>query len=341
MLQIRALGARYDRSQVLHDVTLGCGPGEVVCLLGRNGVGKSTTLKSVMGLMPATSGEILFEAESIAGLPPYAIARRGIGYVPEERLIFPDLTVDENLSMGVSKGFGRPPKAAFERIFALFPRLAEKTRQAGRTLSGGEQQMLSIGETIRRELGAEGAGLRRRCRRQDRCRGDGRTHGRAFRRRRRAGQQRRDAVAQHLARTEDRRDAEAHPGDRALGQLVGHAGRLSAYAQAGRRQRRQFLFDRRRYRRLAACRLQHREIRTDRTDPQRRGRVGAGSTSASTPSRRPVSARSSPNWSGTCRASWRRQRPTTRCSAPAIRRRISARSWCSSPRKCRASSPAN
>jgi len=148
MLQIRALGARYDRSQVLHDVTLRCGPGEVICLLGRNGVGKSTTLKSVMGLMPATSGEILFEAESIAGLPPYAIARRGIGYVPEERLIFPDLTVDENLSMGVSKGFGRPPKAAFERVFALFPRLAEKTRQAGRTLSGGEQQMLSIGRAL-------------------------------------------------------------------------------------------------------------------------------------------------------------------------------------------------
>jgi branched-chain amino acid transport system ATP-binding protein len=151
MLAIQALGARYDRSQVLHDVTLGCGKGEVVCLLGRNGVGKSTTLKSVMGLVATTGGEIRFENESITGLPPHAIARLGIGYVPEERLIFPDLTVVENLSMGICKGFGRPAKHNFDRVLAIFPRLAEKTRQRGRTLSGGEQQMLAIGRALMAE----------------------------------------------------------------------------------------------------------------------------------------------------------------------------------------------
>jgi branched-chain amino acid transport system ATP-binding protein len=148
MLAIRSLRARYGRSQVLHDVTLDCGRSEVVCLLGRNGVGKSTTLKAVMGLVPAAGGDILFDGESLAGLAPYEVARRGIGYVPEERLIFPDLTVEENLAMGVWRGFGRLPRSAFDRVLAVFPRLAEKTRQPGGTLSGGEQQMLAIGRAL-------------------------------------------------------------------------------------------------------------------------------------------------------------------------------------------------
>jgi branched-chain amino acid transport system ATP-binding protein len=151
MFAIRSLSARYGRSQVLHDVTLGCGKGEILCLLGRNGVGKSTTLKSVMGLVHAVGGDIRFEGESIAGLPAYAIARRGIGYVPEERLIFPDLTVAENLSMGMWRGFGRPAKSAFDRVLAIFPHLADKTSQRGRTLSGGEQQMLAIGRALMAE----------------------------------------------------------------------------------------------------------------------------------------------------------------------------------------------
>lgn len=148
MLAIRSLAARYGQSQVLHDVTLTCGRGEVVCLLGRNGVGKSTTIKSIMGIVAAAGGEIRFREERIVGLPPHAIARRGIGYVPEERLIFPDLTVAENLSMGVWRGFRKPERGAFDRVLAIFPRLAGRMRQRGRTLSGGEQQMLAIGRAL-------------------------------------------------------------------------------------------------------------------------------------------------------------------------------------------------
>jgi branched-chain amino acid transport system ATP-binding protein len=151
MLRIDALAAGYGRSQVLHDVKLTCGPGEVVCLLGRNGAGKSTTLKTVMGIIGAAGGEIRFGGDSLVGLPPHAIARRGIGYVPEERLIFPDLSVAENLSMGVWRGLGRPSRASFGRVLDIFPRLAGKLRQRGRTLSGGEQQMLAIGRALMAE----------------------------------------------------------------------------------------------------------------------------------------------------------------------------------------------
>ncbi len=151
MLRIDRLAARYGRSPVLHDVRLTCGAGEVVCLLGRNGVGKSTTLKSIMGIVGVAGGDISFGEESIAGLPPHAVARRGIGYVPEERLIFPDLSVAENLSMGVWRGLRRPAAAHFERVLAMFPRLAGKLRQRGRTLSGGEQQMLAIGRALMAE----------------------------------------------------------------------------------------------------------------------------------------------------------------------------------------------
>ena len=148
MLVVTALQARYDRSQVLHAVSLTCDKGEVVCLLGRNGVGKSTTLKTVMGMLRPAGGDIRLDDESIAGLAPHDIARRGIGYVPEERLIFPDLTVLENLMMGDWRGARRGIGQELERIFDVFPRLADKRQQRGRTLSGGEQQMLAIGRAL-------------------------------------------------------------------------------------------------------------------------------------------------------------------------------------------------
>lgn len=148
MLAVASLQARYDRSQVLHAVSLACGKGEVVCLLGRNGVGKSTTLKTVMGMLRPAGGDIRLDGESIAGLAPHVIARRGVGYVPEERLIFPDLTVLENLMMGDWRGVRRGMRAELDRVFEVFPRLADKRRQRGRTLSGGEQQMLAIGRAL-------------------------------------------------------------------------------------------------------------------------------------------------------------------------------------------------
>ncbi len=147
MLQVEGLQARYGRSQVLHDVSLDAAPGEIVCILGRNGVGKSTTLKCLMGLLPPVAGSVRFAGEAITGWPAYAVARGGIGYVPEERLIFPNLTVAENLAMGVWRRGGAAPEAV-ERVLAYFPRLKDRFRARGQTLSGGEQQMLSIGRAL-------------------------------------------------------------------------------------------------------------------------------------------------------------------------------------------------
>ena len=148
MLAVESLAARYGRSPVLHDVSLACGQGEIVCLLGRNGVGKTTTLKAMMGLLAPAAGRILFEGYDVAGLPAHRIARLGIGYVPEDRLVFPNLTVEENLSLGRWRGLGAPPRRLFERVYAIFPRLADRPAQAARTLSGGEQQMLTIGRAL-------------------------------------------------------------------------------------------------------------------------------------------------------------------------------------------------
>ncbi len=148
MLTVSALRAGYGQSQILQDVNLRVAPGEIVCLLGRNGVGKSTTCKSIIGLVRARAGEISFAGRGIAGLAPHDIARAGIGYVPEERLIFPDLTVAENLSMGLWQGMRRSGAQAFAHVLEVFPRLAQKLKQRGRTLSGGEQQMLAIGRAM-------------------------------------------------------------------------------------------------------------------------------------------------------------------------------------------------
>jgi branched-chain amino acid transport system ATP-binding protein len=147
MLLVENLQARYGRSQILHDVSLRSGPSEIVCLLGRNGAGKSTTLKCLMGLLIPNAGIVSLEGEAITGLPAYAIARRGIGYVPEERLIFPKLTVAENLSMGIWRDRTQVP-ASIDRVLGYFPRLKDKLRARGNTLSGGEQQMLSIGRAL-------------------------------------------------------------------------------------------------------------------------------------------------------------------------------------------------
>jgi branched-chain amino acid transport system ATP-binding protein len=147
MLQVENLQARYGRSQILHDVSLHSGAAEVVCLLGRNGAGKSTTLKCLMGLLVPNAGAVSLDGAAITGLPAYAIARRGIGYVPEERLIFPKLTVAENLSMGIWHDRAQVP-ASIDRVLGYFPRLKDKLRAKGNTLSGGEQQMLSIGRAL-------------------------------------------------------------------------------------------------------------------------------------------------------------------------------------------------
>ncbi|MCB8882609.1 ABC transporter ATP-binding protein [Acidisoma cellulosilytica] len=149
LLSIDNIQARYGRSQVLHDVSINVGPGEIICLLGRNGVGKSTTLKCLMGLLPPNAGEIRFDGQPITGLASHTVARRGIGYVPEERLIFPNLTVAENLSMGVwQTGRGAEIVEATERVLTTFPRLRDRLRARGGTLSGGEQQMLAIGRAL-------------------------------------------------------------------------------------------------------------------------------------------------------------------------------------------------
>jgi branched-chain amino acid transport system ATP-binding protein len=148
MLEISALHAYYGRAHILEDVSFSVGWGEVVALLGRNGAGKSTTLKSIMGLVPPAKGWISFDGHNLVGRTPFAIARLGLGYVPEERRVFPELTVVENLEVGRQPRRHRAPHWTPERLFALFPNLAElRTRQAGR-ISGGEQQMLTIARTL-------------------------------------------------------------------------------------------------------------------------------------------------------------------------------------------------
>ena len=152
LLEVKDLNTHYGPSHVLQGINLTIAEGELVALLGRNGMGKSTTLKSIMGVEKLTSGSILFDGKEIAGLPPYKVARAGIGYVPEERRIFPELSVLDNLLLGIKGGKIRNPEDSntwtVERIFHHFPKLAERTHQMGGLLSGGEQQMLSIGRSL-------------------------------------------------------------------------------------------------------------------------------------------------------------------------------------------------
>jgi branched-chain amino acid transport system ATP-binding protein len=151
MLEVRDIHSYYGKSHILHGVSLDLKEGELVCLLGRNGVGKSTTLKSIMGVVQPKQGSIRFGQKELVGKAPYEIARLGIGYVPEDRRIFRSLTVHENLLMGI-KG-GKKEKAAesdwtVERVYALFPRLEERRNNLGGNLSGGEQQMLTVVRTL-------------------------------------------------------------------------------------------------------------------------------------------------------------------------------------------------
>ena len=150
LLKIDGIHSYYGKSHILHGVSLEVGRGEVVGLLGRNGVGKSTTLKAVAGLVHPSAGHILFEGRPIERLPAHRIARLGIGYVPEERRIFPALTVIENLRTGLDRGGVRQARklALLDKAFAYFPVLAERRSQAGGTLSGGEQQMLAIARAM-------------------------------------------------------------------------------------------------------------------------------------------------------------------------------------------------
>ncbi|HEX2115478.1 MAG TPA: ABC transporter ATP-binding protein [Alphaproteobacteria bacterium] len=148
MLSVSGLNTYYGRAHILADVELEIAKGEVVVLLGRNGAGKSTTMKSIMGLVSLASGRIAFDGADIAGKAPHEIARAGLGYVPEERRIFTDLTVMENLEVGRQRA--RDGAAAWtpERLFTIFPNLAEMRDRPGGRMSGGEQQMLTIARTL-------------------------------------------------------------------------------------------------------------------------------------------------------------------------------------------------
>jgi branched-chain amino acid transport system ATP-binding protein len=148
VLEVRNVHAAYGKSHVLHGVSLTARAGEVVSLLGRNGAGKSTTLKAIVGLVELAQGEIVLDGRALHGLPTHAISRAGIGWVPEDRRIFADLTVRENLLVGEAGAADPARRWPVERVFALFPRLMALVRQRGGSLSGGEQQMLTIARTL-------------------------------------------------------------------------------------------------------------------------------------------------------------------------------------------------
>ena len=146
MLEVADLHAYYGKSHVLHGVTLGVGAGEIVALFGRNGSGRSTTAKAIMGLVH-WEGQIQWKGQSLAGKRAFEVARLGLGYVPESRDIFPDLTVQQNLMLGQKSG-SRATRWSFDDMYALFPRLQERQHTAAGFLSGGEQQMLTLCRTL-------------------------------------------------------------------------------------------------------------------------------------------------------------------------------------------------
>jgi len=148
MLVVEGLSAGYGGSRVLHGVDFAVGAGEVVTLLGRNGMGKTTTVRAVMGLLAPDAGRIAFDGQDVTGLPPHRIAQRGIGLVPEGRQVFPTLTVEENLVATAASRAGGAPRWTLPAVLALFPRLAERRRSLGARLSGGEQQMVAIGRAL-------------------------------------------------------------------------------------------------------------------------------------------------------------------------------------------------
>lgn len=148
VLELSELHAGYGMSRILFGVSLHADRGEIVALLGRNGAGKSTALKAIMGIAPPSAGHVLLEGVELVGLPPYLIARAGIGYVPQDRRIFPDLTVRENLEVGRRGGQSGDLPWTLERVEALFPALRSLADRRGGGLSGGEQQMLTLARTL-------------------------------------------------------------------------------------------------------------------------------------------------------------------------------------------------
>ena len=148
MLEVSNINSAYGRAHILYDLSLTAQRGEVVVLLGRNGAGKSTTLKTLIGMVPPLSGEISFGGRRIERMEPYEIARLGLGYVPEERRIFTDLSVMENLEVGRQPARAGAPRWTPERLFELFPNLAGMRERRGAHMSGGEQQMLTIARTL-------------------------------------------------------------------------------------------------------------------------------------------------------------------------------------------------
>jgi len=148
MLQVSGLNQFYGGSHILRGVSFEVRPGEVTCLLGRNGVGKSTLLKCLMGLIAARSGEVMFQDKNITRLKPHQRVRAGMAYVPQGREIFPRLTVEENLLMGLSRFSGRDTRSVPDEIYALFPVLHEMKQRRGGDLSGGQQQQLAIGRAL-------------------------------------------------------------------------------------------------------------------------------------------------------------------------------------------------
>jgi branched-chain amino acid transport system ATP-binding protein len=149
LLELKDLHTYYQESHILQGISLNVDQRDIVCLLGRNGVGKTTTLKSTIGLVKPRSGEVLFKGQNVSGTPPYTIAKLGVGYVPEDRRIFPTLTLRENLLMGIKSGQkGNRDGWTIEKVYKYFPALQAKEKQKGGHLSGGEQQMLTIARTL-------------------------------------------------------------------------------------------------------------------------------------------------------------------------------------------------
>ena len=144
LLSIEDVTAGYGPTTVLDGLSLGVAAGERLAMIGRNGAGKTTALRAVMGLLALRAGRVVFDGEDLAGLAPHQRAHRGLGYVPQTRDIFPSLTVEENLVAGLKQR----PRAALDEAYALFPRLAERRRNGGAQLSGGEQQMLAIARAL-------------------------------------------------------------------------------------------------------------------------------------------------------------------------------------------------
>jgi branched-chain amino acid transport system ATP-binding protein len=148
LIEARGLHVFYQESHVLHGVDFRVGQGETVALMGRNGMGKTTTLRAILGLVPPRRGSVLIKGRDMTRRPPHRIVRLGLGYVPEGRAIFPRLSVRENLAMAARAGAGGRRNWTVERALETFPRLAERINASGATLSGGEQQMLAIGRAL-------------------------------------------------------------------------------------------------------------------------------------------------------------------------------------------------